>query len=396
MLLYWVSATLVVISVFFLPLKIEQLSDFLLWTLFYFVYLPSMLTVSLQDIEANVAWSVVVCMAVSFCAMALIGRFHIKIPAISFSWPLFCLFFFGVYLLLSAYVLSVYGGNLRLVQLSEVYDQRDLSENVVAGSLVGYATGLLSGAFNPFLMAVGIARRRWSWYFLGAAGQLFMYSTAALKSVLLSAILIPLFYFFLLRRRTITASRLGLLVIGSYLVPMAVVPFLGTDSAGLGWQLASLILMRTYGMSGMLTGGYADFFSTHEHTYYSHINIVSVFLSYPFDHSIGEEVGAFWLGRTVNANANFWASDGIAALGGGGIIIIGIVVGCFMAASNGFVKSVPTKLACAAFVPFLVSISNSSFFTSLLTGGGAALMLLIYIWSCTVDAASQSRASEMK
>jgi len=138
--------------------------------------------------------------------------------------------------------------------------------------------------------------------------------------------------------------------------------------------------MRSYGMGGALTGVYGEYFSTHPYTYYSHVNVVGLFIPYPYKLSVGEEVGFDLMGRWLNANANFWATDGIAAAGYAGVVLIGVIVGAFLVFCNGTMKSEIRRLAFISFIPFIMSVSNSSFFTSLFTGGGGVLLVLLYFW----------------
>jgi hypothetical protein len=106
--------------------------------------------------------------------------------------------------------------------------------------------------------------------------------------------------------------------------------------------------------------------------------VVSPFVHYPYQESLGEVIGYDLVGGDLNANASFYATDGYAALGAAGIVLIGPVVGLFLAAANAMTAR-SLRLACAAIVPFVMIISNSSLFTSLLTGGGFLLLLLVYL-----------------
>lgn len=130
-----------------------------------------------------------------------------------------------------------------------------------------------------------------------------------------------------------------------------------------------------------MTGVYADFFATNPITYYSHINFISLFVAYPYTMSIGELIGSDALGFAgLNANANFWATDGIAALGIPGIIIIGAIIGFCLLVANSIIAPSERRLSFLAVVPFIMSVTNASFFTGVLTGGGGLLLLLIYLW----------------
>jgi hypothetical protein len=376
----WFSIPAVLLTAAFMKTKITRFSEFFLWMVFFFAYTPSLLFIPLQGLLPDDGLALVCSLTLSFNIMRIIANCRMRLRVPSFEPIHLVASFFAVYAALNAWVLSVFGGHLNLADFANVYDQRFLAADVASGSLVGYATGMLGGAFNPLLMAIGLTNRRVSWFLLGATGQVFMYSTAALKSILLSAIIMPVFYYILLKRVDVTATRLGALVVASCLVPLAVIALLGSSGEGLPWIFVSLVFMRTYGLAGALTGIYADFFTSHPYTYYSHINIVSNFIPYPYDQSLGEEVGFFMVGSPLDANANFWASDGLAAAGNLGVVITGVLVGIFLMLMNSAITRRGTRLACVAFITFVMTVCNTSIFTALLSGGGALLLVMLVLW----------------
>jgi hypothetical protein len=379
----WLSLGLVLATAAALPPQIGRLSEFFLWMMFYFVYTPSMLIVPLQGLMPDDGLTTVCALAVSFQAMHLMSRLRVTLPRVKVDRRSVTIALLVSFAALNAYVAWVFGGQLRLVDVTEIYTQRAVASDIETGSLVGYAVGFLSGAFNPFLMAVGLVERRRLWLLLGILGQVFIYATSAPKLVLVSALIAPLLYIFVVRRSVITGARLGLVVTASCLLPLAIIPALDESSGGVGWLIVSLIFMRTYGMAGALTGVYAAFFSNHPYTYFSHINVISTIVPYPYGQSLGEEIGYDLVGGELDANANFWATDGIAAAGPLGMIAIGVMVGAFLSLCDGVVERPAMKVALIAFIPFIMFVSNTSFFSSLLTGGGGLLLLMLYLWQGT-------------
>jgi hypothetical protein len=376
----WLSVPLVLISGLMLPAKLLRLADFAVWMLFFFVYVPSMLFVPLQGLLPDDGLVFVCSLTASFSILRLGAMCSIRVPVPRVTRSQMSTLVLGLFVVLNAYVFSVYGNNLKLAGIADVYLQRAEASDLAEGTLVGYASGILSGAINPFLIAVGLTERRRAWLWLGIFGQIFVYATAAMKSVVLSVLLMPIFYYFLIRRPSISPARLGVLILGSCMLPLAAAAMAGESDNPIAVQLIALIFMRTYGMAGALSGVYADFFASHPYTYFSHINLVSMFVSYPYAQSIGEEVGLYMVGSKLDANANFWVSDGLAALSYPGVVLMGAVFGAFLALTNGMLPPGGRRLAMVAWIPFIVSVSNASFFTALLTGGGGLLVALIYLW----------------
>jgi hypothetical protein len=378
----WLSLPLLFFTALTLPVVFRTFSDFFMWMIFYFLYAPIMLYAPLQQLDNIDTSTFVVLTTLSFHIMRKIGNLQLRRPRFKIEVKDFTLVFFAVYAALSVFVIAVFGGNLNFAGFYEVYDQRSVGSDVLEASpLVGYATGILSGAMNPFLIAVGLADRKKAWLFIGALGQAFIYATSAGKIVLLSLVFLPAFYFGLARHKQMTADRLGLIVVCSMLLPLSLLES-ATDPKS-GWQMpiASVILMRTYGLAGICPGIYAEFFAINPLTYYSHINIVSTFIDYPYHTSVGQIIGEFGFKFPgLNANASFWATDGIAALGLFGILVSGALMGGFLLVANALMNSDDNRVAYLASIPFITSVCNASLFLSLLTNGGLVLLLSVYLW----------------
>jgi hypothetical protein len=311
--------------------------------------------------------------------MRYVSTVRVRPVKIKISMHKVILFVLVLYAVLAAYVLVVFGGSLQIVDFTKVYDQRQIGDELAAGTFVGYAMGHLAGSLNPLLIALGLARGRTLWVGLGAIGQLLVYAATAAKGVLLSIFLLPIFYFALIRSNELRSDRLGLLAMVSCLAPLPLLGLLPDDPESWEWTLAALIYMRTYGVAGTLPGIYAEFFSKNPLTYYSHINIISLFVEKPYE-DVGEQIGASVFGSDgMQANAGFWATDGIAAMGVAGIIIIGLFVGAFLSLVDSYLSARMRRIACFAGIPFILVICNASFLTALLTHGGILLFVLLYL-----------------
>jgi hypothetical protein len=138
--------------------------------------------------------------------------------------------------------------------------------------------------------------------------------------------------------------------------------------------------MRTYGLAVALTVVYAEFFLTRPYTAFSHISIVSSFVPYPFEQSLGQEVGYSLVGNTLDANANFFATDGVASAGNLGVVLVGLIIGSILILANGIIDERNRRLAFTAVIPFIMMACNTSIFTALLTGGGGLVLLMLHLY----------------
>ena len=76
-------------------------------------------------------------------------------------------------------------------------------------------------------------------------------------------------------------------------------------------------------------------------------------------------------------NANFWATDGIAALGLVGIPVISIFVGLILYAVDVASQKHRMGFAVTSLLPIMLLMCNISIFTTLLTGG-------LFFWMVTM------------
>lgn len=374
------------ISAMMLPVEANNPSQFMLSVLYYFLILPSLLIPPLHgylDVDEGIA--VFLLVLLSFLIM-IVGantrtriHFRVRIPPALF-WAGFAALWVG----LNLFVLSGFSGTIRFVGFEDIYAQRELAMRNVTSGGVWYASGFLANALNPFLMSLGIATRRWRLFGFGLAGQVFLFTTAAQKVILVTAPLLIVFFIIVFSKNRFSLLRVGVF---SMLVSVGFLPMLLlVERAGpyefLLRNLVSLVYLRTFCTTGAMLSVYADYFSSHPWTYFSHSMAGSSFSIYPYDADLGEVIGEYMTGGLlyINANAGFFATDGFASLGALGVPIIAIIVAAFFSLVAMIFGDKRLPVVCGTLIPYVMGLSNSSFFTSLLTGGGGVAILLLIVW----------------
>ena len=300
-----------------------------------------------------------ICMIILFLSDCL--SFKIK----HFNYTIKVRYIFSICLVLCLYLLMIYRSNLRFVSFDDVYEQRADNNQLGTDLVTSYFSSWLYNVFIPICFSYGIFYKKRVGLIIGIAGCVIIYMSTASKA----AILLPLIYlgFFLIVRKNI------FIFLEKTLKYLSVIIF-GLLSVDFNF-FSSILLSRTIGNGGLLTFWYYDFFLNHSKTYYSHINIINLFTqNYPYGNKgLGQVVGPYYWGDLMNANANFWATDGIASFGLFGVLIITIVVFIFLVFLNGVTKAHDKLFVFYCFLPFVLSLTNTSFFSSLLTGGGGLL-----------------------
>lgn len=278
-------------------------------------------------------------------------------------------------LLFVGYLVFVYAGNISFVSFARVYEQR-FKTNEIGTVASGYIIMILSNVFCPFLVVNGVLRKKISRFIVGAGGVILIYGITAAKMTLLSLFVMLVFSFIKLGRKNIF-KRLTLLLSVLSIIVIA----MPSPNEIIRWG-KSLLFMRTLSTGGWTNLSYFETFSSLPKTYYSHIGIINKLLGiYPFDGlSLGQVVGLKYSGTSdANFNAGFWASDGIAALGTVGVVVISIIVFFFLKLLDKLSLKLEKNSLFVFLVPFIMTFLNIPFGTALLSGGGFLIMAILFL-----------------
>jgi hypothetical protein len=282
----------------------------------------------------------------------------------------------GVLTLISVLVLVLtYRENMRLVSFDDIYDLRYEASDIKPGALVEYLISWLSYCFLPFYFTRGILRRNLADIGFGLLGSVLLYAaTGAKTAILMPAIIYGLNLLFgsgkdfLFRLVTVLTVTTFLFV---QLLP---------DEGALIY-MKSILLVRVLAVGGWTMAVYYDYFSNNGFTYYTHIGPVNALTSaYPYgEYSLGQLIGLQYSGTALaNFNANFWASDGFAALGLLGVpVVTGALCAVFFAI-NRVARGYSPRFVVLWLSGFWLALLNVPLSVALLSGGG--LITLLMLW----------------
>ena len=301
----------------------------------------------------------------SMCLFFLVDKINLK--PISIKQTILPIHVLVFTLLLTLYVLFIYRNNLRIVSFEDVYDLR--RENDVYGKSIVeiYLTAWLYNVMLPLCLTFGIILKNKISFIIGMVGCFVMYISTGSKA----ALLLPIIYigiYFLIRNNYKQIFKNSLKYLSLIILLLTQIEFS---------FFTSILLSRTIGNGGLMTYKYFDFFSNNPNTHFSHINIINkITNNYPYkDSMVGQVVGREYWGSTMNANANFWATDGLASLGLYGVPIISIIFCFFLIFLNSITRKQNQLFLLLCCLPFILNITNTSFFSSLLTGGGFLIVI---------------------
>ena len=359
----------------FLPHTLSRPSALIVWWLYLAAYIPSILVPALSlsmpwekllPLHLSLALSMGLLCLVCFSRPLAIG--HMKLSPTVF-WSIFALIWLAGLAFASgtSTVLTNVGSVLKGATEYEIRGQVD---RIVTGGnrILAYVLGELGQALNPFLIALGIVRHRSLYLAAGIIGQLIVFGVTGFKTVILSVIFLPLVFVVIRRWR----GNFGLALTSGVIAIMLACVIVDRASGSIFFS--SLFTRRTLAGPGLLTGFYFDHFSQVSHAgiaYHLHRDASMLDAS--------REIGLVYFGSSnVDANANLWA-EGFADLGVPGILGFTMITALMIWLYDSIAHSRNLALAVLLAVMPAVGLSNSAPTTVLITHGGLAAAILLYL-----------------
>jgi hypothetical protein len=359
-----------------LPVAVTRPSHLFLLAQYIVVYVPT-LFVAYHSVLPRISED----QRVALCLMIFVGmtilqgtlRFWplLRIPRIPVPTSLYYGVLTVVLLLGSLYLVQILGSNFRLVALTDIADVRGEASDLVesTGSQLGnYVFLWMNGVVLPLLFAAGLQRKRLVVLALVSAGYVLLYGIWASK-VSLVAPMYLLGLYVLLKRPANLVPTIFVVVCAIFVAVPLFVPGDGPLPTLFKAVWVALVNVRVFALPGLLNVQYFQFFSEHPLTLGSHITGINALIQYPYDYDIPRTIGYHFYGDLMTANVNYWSQDGIAGFGLLGIPVISLLAAIVFWLLDSIVRTLPLRFVLVALGPVLLTISNTSLFTSLVTGG---------------------------
>jgi len=311
---------------------------------------------------------------ISFYILGLVYKVPLRaISRPNLSWDAWWFFVAAAAGIFYIAVMVVYGGRLQLSGLYNI-DLRLESRGLDTNIFTNYGHVWLANVINPMLMAWGLLRKKPLLFLIGILGQIVLFMTAAQKMVLLSVVLIVLLFFIIKSKR----YNFGLRFILGMSSLLIFVISLELYESFFSFTVQTLIGMRLFSVAGFMTSVYSDFFSQNPWTFWSHLKGISTIIEYPYDLSVPFLIGDF-LGNFENsANAHAWATDGIAAMGLVGVLIVSLLMMFIFYLLDCAATGLDPRLSGLSIVTHGAAIGNLSVMSVFL--GGGLFFNIILLW----------------
>jgi len=365
---------LVLLPALLVPQKVDDLSGYLYMLMLYLVYLPTILvsTVRYPGLRSEFLGLHMLL----FLAITILGIFS-KFPAAKAPRPRFSPFSWSgaVFALVAAvYAALVAKFGLRPPPSPlDPYDVRLAAREL--GALTGYLLRAASNVIAPAVLVWGLyGSRRLRPWLVGLSLVLFLlvYSFDGTKSTLFSPVLIV--FLWLAHRRRWPTNRLLAAAIALIWLGVALDALLGKS------VFTAIGIRRLALMPGLLTTYYYEYFVVLGQPlfFFSH-SFLGAFFTNPYGTTPAFQIAhTYFASEVMSANANFLA-DGVANLGAVGIPLLAFLAGGYVYLVRALAGGREELALFLAAIP-VFALSNTSFFTTLLTHGLFLATLAVWIF----------------
>jgi hypothetical protein len=368
-----------------MPFTLAGAANIVLVPLYITVFVPSVVfTLTVPTDGASKYGLALTCLAVVFLLACIIARGWTSEITGKFSRPAE-LMLLTVWAALGVYLIVTYRSIMSFADFTAVYEQRALA--AATGVLDGYAQTYFGLVFSPSILAIGLSRRRLTWIGTGIAGSVVTYMIGANRTViLLPLVMTALFALLTIKWQVFRSSAVTILIFGVVVAVAA-----ANHEGAIASHVATHLVFRTLSLPGLMFSQYYDLFSAEGFTWWAHVKGMNLVMPPP---PLAEHVAWPGLGYIMgdlvyknienNHNANLFASDGVAAAGEFGVIVIGLAFSAWLWLLVQASKRWDPVLTTLLLVPFGVVLTNVQFTTGLLSFGGVFWLLLL--WAAKPDA----------
>lgn len=393
---YLLVASLVTFGAAIMPTMVTRASSIVLLLIYQMVYIPAiMVTLSLDTDRIEKYGAALASLALAFAAACIAARRPLKTDPTR-EWisgsSVLGLNLFG-WLICSITLMLSYWSIISFANLDDVYQQRALG--AATGPLIGYMQTYLQNVFSPALIAIGLVRKRPWLVILGFVGCLLVYGITAQRTAFLLPFAIMGTYWLLRRKSPLfhttavpTVVVAGTMFLSAYFY----------KKSGVAALICLYLTGRTIAVPGLTFSQYYDVFGPNDLTWWSHIKGFSSLISAPASFSgdplwpqLGLLIGAHvYKNPAVNVNANLYSSDGLAAAGSLGVVVVGLAFAIWLRLLDRASVGWDRTFVILAVLPVGLALTNAPFATVLLSFGGLFWLILFLVHKSPEPSSTQA------
>lgn len=369
----------------FLPIRLSRPSAIVVWMLYTFVFLPTIVITPLVGMhEFEHYLPVLLMLTVIFIGMSIVSQWSLpqRVEGTGLFRPEVDIVLLGAWGVSSLLLLITFRDILSLAGADDIYFQRALAKDL-SGGPINYVQTYYTYVISPALLATGLLKRKWLYIGCGFAGFLVTYSIDAQKLALFVPLLMTAIWLAYRYRQTALA-----LFTGGLALLVGVCAGLTTHT-GLTHLIINVLIFRAIAVPGQMLTQYYDLFSARGYTWWSNIRGINLVVPRPeaFENdrywpSLGMIVGDEYYGSFiggVNANANAFAGEGVAAGGLIGLFVIGLLMIAWLRAVDVVSTRWSVPFVTLVMLPVALCLTNVHLSTVILSFGGGFWILMLHL-----------------
>ena len=373
--IWWYVVTCAFPFIFYKGFK--YLSSIISLFCYIFVYVPFINTLFVAGYPSSLSSQYIIFFLIAQCCFFLTDHWQLGKVNYGDKRPIPFKVFEIISAVIMLFLIMLNYDKMHMINVFDADQKQILYElraenNSTSSSLNSYLMGWMNHVFLPILMVCYLRNKQFIKYLLAFLGMILVFMIDMQKISFFMPFVISLVYlgYSLSKRVYLNYFHIAIFLF-FIIVPLVLLKYVETP---LGFNIASILIMRTQCVEGRQFASYFDFFETtaHPYTYFTHINIINQLTGlYPYSHSIGYEVAK----GEANSNATFFLMDGMAGAGLWGCFYVALLFIVLKAFFNTVGNNYDKGLCVITLFFSFSSLMNSSLFTSLVSGG----LLLFYI-----------------
>lgn len=354
--------------------RLRSPGQFIVGVLAIFLFVPIPL-VFIPLVTETDYWRIYALLWTTFLIVSAASSFSLwhRIPTLSeLRFRQAC---YGVFLVIGlGLVYAAVANHMTIVSLDKAHEARAETDLSIpeAYLLVGF-----SASFGGLLASLGVMFRKYYLAFFALIGFVICYGTLFERSSAITPLWIA--YIYLAQRFIFRTSTIGyfLTLIAPFAVGVVFLILSGANRNSLLYTAFTLANYRLYSIPAIAFNVYYNYFHMHPLTYWSHINVISKFVQFPYEDPLPVLMDkAFHMGHY---NASFIETDGLAAAGPVAIPFVGAVFGFVLLLVNSCMRGLNITLCALVTAAPGIALIDTGMGPALLTNGiglMAAFLLL--------------------
>jgi len=359
-----------------LPLNYRKPSNVFLLLLYIMSYIPVTVLHAFDVTASTYAFLFYTFFIVMLSFLDAVRFPTVELSNYSLSKKGFRFLLFALISITLVILISHYGVNFNVKNYSDIYDVRSAFKDATQQNrILVFAFNWTANVFSIFLLAIGLAKRKWGLCILAFVTQFYLFNLGGNKSIFM----LPIFIVFVIFTIKYLEKFSLLAILYSFVfmaVGLYVYDFVINDEFSM---ISSIFIRRNFYVPANIFYYYFEFFNFNPHDYFAQSFGFSYFSDSYYETDIPILIGKEFIREGTHANANFladlyynlsWFGFGLGIL----VMFVYFRIIDFMALHKNRLIVIPLST-----VP-VISLMNSGLIVNLISFGLIFILLLLFLY----------------